>query len=124
VDVQVVDVDSGDLSPEVETTIYRIVQEALLNAAKHACCTHIDVLLQVREGQLSVIIEDNGCGFDADQIFSQEDDQSKLGLFGMKERAELVGGDLEIESTPGKGCTIYLNVPFQNQVRQKQIARG
>jgi signal transduction histidine kinase len=124
VDVQVVGVDSGDLSPEVETTIYRIVQEALLNAARHASCTHIDVLLQVRDGQLSVIIEDNGCGFDVDQIFGKEHSQTKLGLYGMKERAELVGGDLEIESKPGKGCTIYLNVPFQGQNGQKQIVMG
>ncbi|GAB4545463.1 MAG: hypothetical protein Kow0063_39530 [Anaerolineae bacterium] len=112
VEVQSVGLDGQRLTPEVETSVYRIVQEAMINAAKYAGCTHISVLLQVRARQLLVIVEDNGCGFDARQILREEAGQSKLGLYGMQERAELIGGDLDIETHPGEGTTIYLRVPL------------
>ncbi len=112
-EVQAVGLDGQRLSPEVETSIYRIVQEAMTNAAKYAACSRISVLLQLRERQLSVIVEDDGCGFDVDQVFSEEAGQSKLGLYGMQERAELIGGRLDIESRPGGGTAIYLRVPLE-----------
>jgi signal transduction histidine kinase len=99
------------LAPEVETTIYRIVQEAMTNAAKYAAPTRVSVLLQARNGQLSVIVEDDGRGFDVHQVFATQAGQSKLGLYGMQERAELIGGQLDVESEPGAGTTIYLRVP-------------
>jgi signal transduction histidine kinase len=99
------------LAPEVETTIYRIVQEAMTNAAKYAAPARVSVLLQARDGQLSVIVEDDGRGFDVQQVFAVQAGQSKLGLYGMQERAELVGGRLDIESQPGAGTTVYLRVP-------------
>ena len=112
VELQVVGLENQRLPPEVETTIYRIVQEALTNAAKYAECAYISVLLQARSDHLSVIVEDDGCGFDAAKVFSQEAGRSKLGLYGMKERAELIGGHLDIESQPGSGTAIYLRVPL------------
>ena len=112
VEVQTVGLDGQRLTPEVETSIYRIIQEAMTNATKYADCTHISVLLQVRRNQLFVIVEDNGRGFDVQQVFREEAGRSKLGLYGMKERAELIGGYLDIESQPGEGTTIYLRMPL------------
>lgn len=109
---QAVGLDGQRLPPEVETTVYRIVQEAMTNAARHASCTHISVLLQLHHQQLSVIVEDDGCGFDVQRVFSQEAGRSKLGLYGMRERAELIGGHLDIESELGAGTTVYLRVPL------------
>jgi len=113
VELQTVGLESERLTPEVETTVYRIVQEALTNAAKYASCTHISVLLQARQGQLSVIVEDDGCGFDVNRVFQSEAGRTRLGLYGMKERAELIGGHLDIESQPGAGTALYVRVPLQ-----------
>jgi signal transduction histidine kinase len=107
-----VGVDGRRLPPEVETAIYRIVQEAMTNAAKYAAPARVSVLLQARGGQLSVIVEDDGRGFDVQQVLAADAGQSKLGLYGMQERAELVGGHLEVESEPGAGTTVYLRVPM------------
>jgi signal transduction histidine kinase len=95
------------LSGEVETAIYRIVQEALTNIVRHASATRADVLLDWRRDKLIVIVEDNGIGFDP-----QERPINHLGTLGMRERADMLGGTLTIESTPGKGTTIYLEVPY------------
>jgi len=99
----------GRLSGEVETAIYRIVQEALTNIVRHANATRADVLLDWRQDQLIVIVEDNGVGFDI-----QENQAGHLGTLGMRERADMLGGALTIESSPGKGTTIYLEVPYAN----------
>lgn len=112
VEVREVGIDGQRLSPELETTIYRIAQEAILNAARHARCRRIDVLLQIQNGQVSAIIEDDGVGFDPAAPTNDGMD-ARLGLFGMRERAELVGGSLEVESTPGRGCAIYLRAPVE-----------
>ncbi|MCW5852868.1 MAG: HAMP domain-containing protein [Anaerolineae bacterium] len=111
-EVQAVGWDGHRLGPAMETAIYRIVQEAMTNAAKYARCHHVSVLLQVRDEQLSVIVEDDGIGFDVHRVLSAEARQTKLGLYGMQERAELVGGRLDIESQPGMGTTIYLRTPM------------
>jgi signal transduction histidine kinase len=96
------------LTSEVETTVYRLAQEALNNVAKHARAAHVDVVLERSSGSLSLIIEDNGVGFDA----SNADTIGQgLGLVGMRERAALVGADLQIESTPGEGTTVILRAP-------------
>ena len=90
------------LPPNVETVLYRIVQEALTNIIRHAQATQVDVLLTAREGKLMMLIEDNGIGFDPERLPAGE----HLGLFSMRERAEMIGGNLMIESTPGYGTTI------------------
>lgn len=95
------------LPGEVETAIYRIVQEALTNIVRHAQATRADVLLDWRADKLIVIVEDNGTGFDP-----QKRPTDRLGMLGMRERADMLGGSLIIESTPGKGSTIYLEVPY------------
>ena len=102
--------DAERPSPEAETNLYRIAQEALNNTFKHAGATRADVLLERRDGSVVLIIEDDGIGFDPKD--KAEEGDRGLGLLGMGERAALIGGELEIESTPNGGTTIFARVPF------------
>jgi PAS domain S-box-containing protein len=96
------------LTSEAETVIYRLAQEALNNVAKHARAEHVDVVLERTAGHVSLIVEDDGVGFDASNAGTAGEG---LGLIGMRERAALVGADLQIESTPGRGTTVILRAP-------------
>lgn len=102
---------AGRLAPEVETTVFRVVQEALTNAARYAVpsgATAISVTLQRFDSLVQAIIEDSGSGFDVEEATRK----GRLGLSGMRERAELAGGTLEIESSRGSGTTVYLRIPI------------
>ena len=104
-------IDKDRLTPEIETTLYRIAQEALNNIAKHAQATHVAVMLERRDQQVSLIIEDDGVGFDLQQMSGA--DGKGLGLMGMRERAALVGGTVEIESQPNEGATVVVRIAAQ-----------
>jgi PAS domain S-box-containing protein len=93
------------LPPDLETTMYRLAQEALNNVAKHARARAVDVVLERNAEQVSMIIEDNGVGFDRPDA---EASYRGLGLIGMRERAALVGADVQIESEPGAGTTVIV----------------
>lgn len=95
------------LSPELEINIYRVVQEALTNVAKHAKATAVSVVLAKQGQGVTAIIEDNGIGFNPKKIWSSPLKEKRLGLHGMQERVHLTGGDLTIESELGIGTTIY-----------------
>jgi PAS domain S-box-containing protein len=95
---------------EVETNLYRIAQEALNNIYKHAKAKNVSVLLEKRKDAVSLIIEDDGIGFNPRD---KKKRNQGLGLMGMIERAKLSGGTLEIESAKGKGTTIYARVPLE-----------
>ena len=102
--------DAPRFAPEVETNLYRILQEALQNVHKHAGATHVSVLLEQREGRAVLVVEDNGRGYDADA--EEEAGTNKgMGVTNMRERAALLGGEFEVESAPGAGVTIYVRVP-------------
>ncbi len=101
--------DKERLTPEIETTLYRIAQETLNNVAKHAAAKTVAVVLERRANQVSLIIEDDGVGFDLQQAL--EADDKGLGLIGMRERAALVGGTVEIESQPDEGATVVVRIP-------------
>jgi two-component system CheB/CheR fusion protein len=101
--------DKGRFTPEIETALYRIAQEALNNVAKHAEAKTVAVVLERRANQVSLIIEDNGRGFDLQQVLGADD--AGLGLIGMRERAALVGGTIEIESQPDDGTTVVVRIP-------------
>jgi signal transduction histidine kinase len=107
VDVQVSGLDAP-LPAAVETALYRIAQEALSNACKHASASTISVVAQRNDSSVRLIVEDDGCGFPVD---SPPRNQT-LGLQGIRERAMLLGGELAIESHPGKGTTLYVSVPL------------
>jgi PAS domain S-box-containing protein len=93
---------------EVEVNLYRIVQEALNNIAKHAQASNVSISLQKPEDKIVLIIEDDGVGFDIEE---KANEAKGLGLIGMGERAALVNGEIEIESAIGSGTTIYVRVP-------------
>lgn len=104
------------LQPEAEISLYRIVQEALTNVARHAQASHVSVTMQRRGGSIVTVIEDDGKGFDPQQAAKT----GRLGLFGMQERAALAGGSLRIESAPGSGTTIYVEIPLLTQKQTEQ----
>jgi signal transduction histidine kinase len=95
------------LPADVETALYRIVQEALTNAVKHAGAEHVSIVLTRKQRSVMVMIEDDGCGFDPAVI-----SRDGLGLLGMRERVQLLDGELEIETSPGMGTTLVLELPL------------
>ena len=95
------------LPPEVETALYRIVQEALANIVKHAEATHVSILLTRKEFSVAAVVEDDGKGFD-----ETDTGDNVLGIVGMRERVGLVGGRLAIESGSGSGTTVAAEVPI------------
>lgn len=106
------DVRPDELSDEIRTTIYRVVQEALTNIAKHATnATEITVVLEGGESGLRLTIDDNGCGFDGNASATS----GGLGLAGMRERLSLIGGELEIESALDGGTTIFARIPLKQE---------
>lgn len=97
------------LAPERELALYRIVQEALNNVVKHAHAQHVQVKLKYGE-QLTVLIRDDGRGFDLPDRADVLSDLGHFGLIGMRERAELIDAQLAIQSAPGAGTTIELQL--------------
>jgi signal transduction histidine kinase len=98
------------LPPLVETTVYRLIQEALTNASRHAKATHIDVTL-ARDGlAIRRTIRDNGVGFSVHETFGRKGDNS-LGLPGIRDRLEAFGGTLQIDSGPIEGTILTILIP-------------
>jgi PAS domain S-box-containing protein len=104
------------LSSEIDTALYRVMQEALNNVAKHARAGHVAILLDWRPDRVSLIVEDDGIGFDVQQPVGS---RQRFGVVGMRDRATLLGGTLDIESQPGKGTTVVARIPMaSNPERQ------
>jgi signal transduction histidine kinase len=105
--------DNGDAAsrhaPEIESAVYRIVQEALNNVAKHAAATRVDVSISDRGGDIALVVRDNGDGFAVQQR------STGFGLLGMRERLALVGGTLEIDSEPGAGTVVRASIPVRRR---------
>ena len=100
----------GRLPLEVEVAVYRVVQEALTNAAKYSGASRVEVELRKEGDELVALVRDNGRGFDVEGV--RQSRSGGLGLFGMRERVSLLSGDLEITSSPGAGTTIAARVPL------------
>jgi signal transduction histidine kinase len=101
------------LDPDIETGLFRIAQEALTNVAQHAHAQRLSLLLESRAGVVTMIVEDDGDGFEVDTLMLDGPaDKRWLGLYGMRERAELLGGKLTVESVPGAGTTVFVEVPL------------
>jgi signal transduction histidine kinase len=98
----------------VEATLYRVVQEALTNVQRHAGASQVCVVLEAKKDRLSVVVEDDGCGFgeEESELFARSIATGRLGLLGMKERLETIGGQLEIESNRGVGTTVIGRIPL------------
>jgi len=100
-----IDQDLGDIPAEVQQSVYRIAQEALANVADHAQAQTARVILKQERDQLQLIVRDDGCGFDPKEF----NDKRHYGLLGMRERAEMIGGHLSVESQAGKGTQILFS---------------
>ncbi len=101
------------LDPEVELALYRIVQEALNNIARHARATQVEVRLDFEASRVIATIQDDGVGFELPRGSTSLATLGHYGMIGMQERADLVGGRLEINSVPGEGTTVTVSVPIQ-----------
>lgn len=98
------------LSPDIETVLFRIVQEALCNARKHSDATSVLVKISFKDTKVTLTINDNGCGFKVPRVLSNLARDGKLGLMGMKERARLVGAELSVKSRLDKGTTVKVTI--------------
>jgi signal transduction histidine kinase len=99
--------DGGRLSPAVDIALYRIAQEALSNALRHADARQVSLVVRRRSSTILMVVEDDGRGFGVDEAARS----GRLGLSGIRERAKMLGGSLLVESTPGAGTTLVIEVP-------------
>jgi signal transduction histidine kinase len=100
---------SGDLA----IACFRLVQEALTNILRHSGARHIWLEFSQSESVLELVVRDDGVGFDVTSTLAQPDRRGHLGLLGMRERAQILGGSLEVDSEPGRGTRIRIQFPVQ-----------
>src|SRR5579859_341124 len=93
--------------------LYRVAQEALTNVARHAHAARVDISIEKLSNGICMKIKDDGKSFEVDRVLHAKKNK-RLGLLGMRERVEMVGGSLAVESAPGKGTTIRAQIPFTN----------
>ena len=108
------------LLPEVEVTLFRLVQEALRNVIRHATATSASVFIQFTGQEITITVQDNGRGFVCEPIGDLLR-HGKLGLAGMHERAKLLGGSIEIDSAKGKGTTLFITIPTTNVIQKQEL---
>jgi signal transduction histidine kinase len=102
-------------SPDVDLQLFRIAQEAVTNAVRHGHATRIDVHVAYENNTVTLKITDDGCGFDPRAAANEKNDPEHFGLVTMHERAEQAGGELRIDSAPGKGTTVYAVTRLTNE---------
>jgi two-component system CheB/CheR fusion protein len=124
VEVTVRSATDSALPPDVGTTLYRIVQEALTNIARHAGASQVSIVIQRSDEDVRVIIEDDGNGFDVESTLARARHERRLGIAGMRERAMLVGGSLSLESSPGAGTTVYVQLQLEAARDDRTPGRG
>lgn len=106
-----------ELSPEVRTAVYRVVQEALTNIERHAQAETVMVACSVSQNRLVVEVEDDGVGFDPDEMRQPRETGQGLGLLGMRERLSLLGGTCDVESHPGQGTQVVVTLPLGDSLQ-------
>ena len=111
---------SSRLPLELETALYRVTQEALTNVLRHAQAKRVSVLLERRAVHVSLIVEDDGVGFEAGAVLEAPGIRGKLGMLGMAERIRLAGGTLDIESAPARGTTVFVRVPLEDKTTERE----
>lgn len=113
VDIQMMGRD-GPLPVDVAAVLYRLIQEAMTNVLKHAQASRISIVLEEKPETLALVIEDDGVGFDLEALDGPSASEvSGLGLSGMRERVALLDGSMNLETSPGKGTTIFVRVPLE-----------
>jgi len=113
VQVSYVGVELPGFTGPATICLYRFLQEALTNAARHGHATEIQVRLEKDAECVCLSVEDNGQGFDTQKVFSDQGNAKSIGLIGMQERTKMVGGQLEIYSNPGRGTRLIARVPLE-----------
>lgn len=103
----------------MEAAIYRLVQEAFSNALKHASATHVSLEINYRPQHISLVIQDNGVGFHSQLIEQDASRNAHFGLVGMRERIELIEGRMDIDSNPGRGTKIIIDIPTTAESRKE-----
>jgi signal transduction histidine kinase len=103
------------LPPQVETALFRVVQEAITNVARHSGARNARLVLSFSPGHVSVLAEDDGVGFDVLALDLSPDSQRGLGLIGMRERVELLGGRVSLDTAPGCGTRLQIEVPLDER---------
>lgn len=115
VDLCILGLEGQRLQSEIEISVYRMIQEALTNVARYAKASNVSVIVNRKPGMLSVIIEDDGIGFDAERVLARDPSKYNLGIRGMQERAVLLNGALKIESGEGTGTTVFVHLPLPEE---------
>ena len=105
-----IDARSWGCRAAVERTLYRMAQEALTNVARHARASQVSIILDWRQGQVQLVIEDDGRGFDPQAV--EYTTGGGMGLRGMRERITLHGGSFKVESHPGRGTALFARIPL------------
>lgn len=100
------------LSPSVELAVFRMLQEELTNVRKHSKAEAVSIRTEVHGGDFILTVEDNGVGFDPETLAAEQESGKHLGLMAIRERAELLGGELAIESAPGRGTKVTVRIPM------------
>lgn len=114
----------GRLPLTHETALYRIAQEALTNVARHSGAGRVSFIIERRADHVFAVIEDDGGGFDVEAVMSPSCKSRRLGLLGMRERAALLGGTVNVESAPGAGTTLFVRIPFDAGGEEEGELRG
>jgi signal transduction histidine kinase len=107
--------DSRRLPSEVETALYRVIQEAIVNITRHAAARNVNISLNYLDDQVIAQVEDDGIGFDITQLALSPDSSRGLGLLGMEERLELLDGTLDINTMPGSGTSLHISIPLRER---------
>ena len=114
---------AAGVSSEIETILYRIIQEGLNNVAKHSGATRVALVLRRTADQVHAIIEDNGRGFDTHVASQSANGSSRLGLLGIQERLDMVGGNFKVESAPERGATLLVRIPIPKAHEEEKKAK-
>jgi signal transduction histidine kinase len=103
----------GPIDEEIQIVLFQAVREMLNNIAKHSEAGHVDLFVSRKNGNVTLDLEDDGIGFDPDEVGIRTDTLSGFGLFSIRERVNFFGGDFEIDSAPGQGARLRLTVPVK-----------
>jgi len=114
----------ASVPPSLNTTVFRVVQEAVSNALRHANARTIRVVLRDEPDALQLVIEDDGIGFDTAAAMQRIRRGERLGLLGMSERVRAVGGKIDFQSRAGAGCRITVRLPFSMPTTDTEVPNG
>jgi two-component system sensor histidine kinase DegS len=99
------------LAPHVEVTVFRVVQELLHNVWQHAHASHVQVGLDLKGSMIAATVEDDGSGFDVDEVMASASDRKTIGITTMKQRIDMLGGSIQFDSSLGRGTKVTMSIP-------------